>query len=129
MRYLIVPAVIMLNACAVAETSVAIDQDQDGLMSNIEADLGTDPTVPDSDQDGVADGKEYDEGTNPLDPNDKPYIGGWSIDKQCRDTIEGVGNAEGDITTDVLGIDQFGETVSMYDFCSRAIMLTSGAFW
>jgi hypothetical protein len=129
MRYLILPASILLSACSVAQTDIAIDQDQDGLMSNIEADLGTDPALPDSDQDGVNDGKEYEQGTDPLDPADKPYIGEWSIDKQCRDGISGVGNAVGDITTDVLGIDQFGEEVSMYDFCARAILITSGAFW
>jgi hypothetical protein len=129
MRSAILLVAIVATGCAVAETEIAIDQDQDGLMSNIEAELGTDPTLPDSDGDGIEDGKEYTEGTNPLDANDKPYLGGWSVDKLCRDTIVGVGNSVGDITTDVIASDQFGDTVSMYDFCSRAILLTSGAFW
>ena len=129
MRTFILPASILLSGCVVAKTSIAIDQDQDGLMSNVEADIGTDPAVRDSDGDGVDDGIEHDQGTNPLDPNEKPYIGGWSIDKACRDTITGVGNEVGDITTDIEAPNQFGELVSMYDFCSRAILLTSGAFW
>jgi cytochrome oxidase Cu insertion factor (SCO1/SenC/PrrC family) len=55
--------------------------------------------------------------------------GGWKKDTECRDTIEATGNAVGDITEDITLTDQFGEDVRLYDFCGRAVLLVSGAFW
>ena len=55
--------------------------------------------------------------------------GGWKKDVECRDDIESTGNNVGDITADIELMDQFGETVRLYDFCGRAILLVSGAFW
>lgn len=55
--------------------------------------------------------------------------GGWKKDVECRDDIEATGDGVGDITSDIELTDQFDETVRLYDFCGRAILLVSGAFW
>ncbi len=47
-----------------------LDQDQDGLSDEEEADVGTSPTNPDSDGDGLTDGQEVNEtSTNPIAPD------------------------------------------------------------
>jgi hypothetical protein len=43
-----------------------LDPDNDGLLSDEENSLGTDPNNPDSDEDGIQDGQEVDDGTDPL---------------------------------------------------------------
>jgi parallel beta-helix repeat protein len=64
----------------------SMDLDGDGLSDEEEADLGTDPNVPDSDGDGYWDGFEVDKGTNPLEETDTPAT-----------NIEGDVNADGKV--------------------------------
>jgi hypothetical protein len=105
-----------------------VDTDGDGLVASIEAEIGSDPANPDSDGDGYTDGVEYDGNADVLDPDHHPYAGGWSIDA-CRTDIVGTGTRVGDVAFDFDLMDQFGETVHLYDFCNRAVYLLFAAFW
>ncbi len=127
-------ALPLLAACEVAKVDMVlgdeIDSDEDGLMDADEVGAGTDPSLADSDDDGHNDGAEVEQGTDPLDVDDHPYKGGWKIDGACRDMEpESTGNEVGDIAANFELTDQYGDTVRLYDFCNRAIVLISGAFW
>ena len=119
----------LLAAGCAAEVDLPLDGDQDGLLSDVEQEIGTDPDDPDSDGDGHVDGAEFDNGTDPLDAEDHPYTGGWPMDKNCPDVGEPTGNEVGDITASFGGIDQFGEQFDSMDFCGKIILLEFGAFW
>lgn len=119
----------LLVSCSNADVTMDFDSDGDGLMDSAEAEYGTDPFNVDSDLDNHSDAIEIEQGTDPLDPDDHPYMGGWAIDGSCRDNIASTGNEVGDIAEGFDVVDQFGETVSAYDFCNRVILLASGAFW
>jgi len=112
----------MLGAC-VTDVELALDQDEDGLLDIEEAEIGTDPYVADSDQDGHLDGNEMIEGTDPNDPDDHPYLGGYEIDGDCRDSVVATGNGVGEVTDNIVGPDQFGVVVDSYDFCGKALLL------
>jgi hypothetical protein len=54
----------------IPEDDLSEDHDQDGLTSDVELQLGTDPLVYDTDRDGLSDGREVSRGrTDPLDPD------------------------------------------------------------
>lgn len=106
----------------------ATDADEDGLTLDEENDLGTDPDEADSDGDGTADGEEVKQSTDPLDDEDFPYEGGWAKGA-CRKDIDGEGFAEGDVAENFTMVDQFGEDVSLHDFCDRKVYLVFAAFW
>jgi hypothetical protein len=134
MSYRTLPALMtgLALACAPTEVDVPLgsemDSDEDGLTDADEIGYGTDPDNADSDDDGFSDGDEIAQGADPLSADDHPYTGGYGADI-CRDDIEGTGNAEGDIVTDFELMDQYGEMVRFHDFCGRAVLLVSGAFW
>ena len=81
------------------------------------------PMLPILTGDGHADGKEIEKGTDPLDIDDHPYMGEYEIDKGCRDDVVSEGNEVGSVTDNIVGVDQFGETVDSYDFCGKYILL------
>jgi Bacterial TSP3 repeat len=112
----------------VTPVNVDIDADQDGLLTSQEEKAGTDPFNEDSDGDGFADGLEVDSGRDPLDAESKPYTGGWKTDS-CANDIASTGSAVGDVGADFELMDQFGETVRLYDFCAHTIYIVFGAFW
>jgi hypothetical protein len=82
----------------------------------------------DSDGDGFTDADEVNQNTDPDDASDHPYAGGWPIDS-CRHDIVGTGNMEGDIAENWALTDQFGEEISLHDFCDHAVLLVGSAFW
>ncbi len=104
------------------------DDDDDGLTRSEEEELGTDPSEADSDDDGTDDGDEVKANTDPTDEDDFPYEGGWAKG-DCRDDIKGEGFAEGDVAENFTMVDQFGQEVSLHDFCDRTVYLVFAAFW
>jgi hypothetical protein len=128
LRWLVPAIAIGLGTGCVASVNVPFDGDQDGLLDDAEKADGTSPTNPDSDGDGVKDGAEVTAGTSPTDANDYPYISGWKIDS-CRNSIEGTGEALGDIAEQFTTADQDGQDLKLYDFCGKTVMLVMGAFW
>jgi len=126
-------ASLALVGCGTATVDMPLDVDGDGLLSNEEVDLGTDPEVADSDGDGVSDGDEVAAAGDPLDPTDGPYPRGWPRDACRNDLVENVGTSSpyvvGEITADFELPDQDGNMVRLYDFCAQAILLVSAADW
>lgn len=107
----------------------ALDDDGDGLLTSEENEIGTDPLVADSDEDGYSDGEEHEVGTDPLDGIDHPYTGGWAIDVDCRDDPSSIADSGYDIASNFTAPDQYGDTVKLYDFCDRTVLLVASAFW
>ena len=103
------------------------DSDGDGLLDAEEAALGSDPAAADTDGDGYDDGAEVASNTDPLDADDKPYRAGWPIDA-CRDDIEATGTRRGDVIENFTFGDQFGETLSLHDFCNQVVLLVGAGF-
>lgn len=97
-----------LDPCDPINTSVACDQDGDGLSNGDEATVGTDPTNPDTDGDGINDGNEVTIGSDPLDPCD-PNLGS----PQCDQDGDGLTNSEEAIVgTDPTNPDSDGDGVT-----------------
>ncbi len=119
---------VQLLACSPVDVDISYDEDQDGLLSSEEEELGTDPFEADSDGDGHGDGDEYFGGTDPLDIDDHPYMGGWDITRCNQDPVA-TGDAVGQITSDFSVPDQYGEDVELYDFCQKTVLLVLGTFW
>ena len=119
---------LILGGCDPAVVDISFDDDGDGLLTDRENELGTDPLKADTDGDGHNDGEEFSVGSDPLDLNDYPYTGGYGKDA-CADDIQSAGNGVGQITSDATFIDQYGDHVRLYDFCARAVFIVSGAFW
>jgi hypothetical protein len=118
---------LALAAC-VTDVDMALDEDADGLMPDEEAAAGTQPDNPDSDGDGWLDGEELANFTSPLDSDDHPYTGGWDIG-QCRWDISDGSVAVGDVAPNFAGVDQFGDTVRLHDFCHEAVLVVTGSEW
>lgn len=116
----------LLIGCA--ELKADIDSDVDGLLNSQEEALGTDPDNPDSDEDGHLDGAEYDGGFDPLDVESHPYMGGYPT-KPCDPQPDATGYAIGDTSHDFSLVDQYGEDVTLSDFCGKTVILETSAFW
>jgi peroxiredoxin len=122
--FFILPLTIACSAADVdAPWGDEMDSDNDGLDDATEYDLGTDPDNADSDGDGFDDGDEFEQGADPTDGDDRPYLGGWAKDRSCSDEITPTGNSEGDVTDNFALTDQFGDTIHLYDFCGRVVLL------
>ena len=100
---LAVPTTLALVGCA--PTSVDISFEQDGVEV---VDLGGEDNV----------------------PQEVFYeLGGWRVDTECNENIEPTGNGVGDITGPTSLLSQHGELVDIHDFCGRAVLIITGAFW
>jgi len=144
---------------AVDPDPASLDTDADGLTDGEEADLGSDPALADSDADGLDDGDEvtagtdatnkdsdsdgYEDadelsaGTDPLDAASVIYQGGWPYNRD-KDALENptfygpLGAIAGnDQFPDLVGYDQFGELVHLYDFAGhgKPVVLDFSAQW
>jgi len=101
-----------------------VDTDGDGLEDKGEKDAGTDPNAVDSDEDGYTDFEEVHAGTDPTNGEDVIYLGGWPYNPNKDDL--GSPNDEwleiADIGVKIpryQALDQFGETVDLYDFAGH----------
>lgn len=120
----------LLVGCSPPKVDMPFDGDEDGLLSDAEEALGTDPENPDSDDDGFLDGDEVDNSTDPLNPAEHPYTGGWKIDA-CKADMDdaGTGTDIGDVAPNFSLTDQYGDTLSLHDFCGKVVLIESSAFW
>jgi len=112
------------------------DNDGDGLTNGEEAELGTDPESIDSDGDGYEDGHEVTEGSDPTDAEDMIYAGGWPYqpDKDSYvDEDSWVSRTPyiGDQAPRMVGVDQWGDDVDLYDFAGHgtSTIIDISAFW
>ena len=125
MRTLFLPVLLgvsVLVGCMPAEVDIALDLDRDGLLSDVEAEMGTDPNDPDSDGDEWSDGDEVDQNTDPLSADSKPYYGGYQIDA-CHEDVQPTGFQMGDVIENLQAKDQFGDTVELHHFCNKVVAL------
>ncbi len=110
------------------------DTDDDGLTDGEEVEIGTDGTRPDTDRDGYTDSEEVDAGTDPVDRDSVIYQGGWPYNPD-KDSISGLDWREelyeGDVVYRFTGVDQFGDTVDLYDFADhgRYVVLALSTAW
>lgn len=105
----------------------------DGLGSDVDG--GADPAGGDPGSSGPGDaGPGDDDGAAELsssgapDMPPTPYQGGWDIG-DCQSEITGATDDPGGAISDFSFTDQFGETVRLYDFCHKAVLIVEGAFW
>lgn len=106
------------------------DSDGDGLLDSEEEELGTDQENEDSDGDGFSDSQEVADGTDPLDPLDipNPYTGDYPLGL-CEEVPTGNGSHRvGTVADDFTLVDQYGEDVTLSDFCNSVVLLESSRF-
>lgn len=61
-----------------------------------------------------------------------PYQGGWRIDSDCYASIGDSASAtlaEGQVAPPFTAPDQYGDEVSLHDFCGQAVLVVTGAEW
>ena len=124
----------------------AADSDGDGLDDSEELDLGTEPLEADTDGDGVSDGDEVAGGSSPLYEYAVPYTGGYltgacdaaptptgptgeAVVQYNGQTYRWDAHQVGDIPENFGLKDQYGETVDLYAFCGKVVVLMFGEFW
>lgn len=128
------------------------DSDGDGMKDAWEYNIGLDPMDPDTDDDGVDDGTETKEGTNPLNPMSWAYREGDYPVGDCQlfpEDLEGLaagptyenslvydGNTyqwttyqEGDLVTNDVLVDSYGQDFPLYSMCGNTVLLAIGAEW
>jgi thiol-disulfide isomerase/thioredoxin len=111
------------------------DNDGDGLTNSEERELGTDKNEADSEGDGYTDLAEFQAESDPNDASSLVYTGGWpvNLDKDAMASIDDFsGNpASGGQIPRVIGKDQFGEDVDLYDFLNQGkpVIIDVSAFW
>ncbi len=126
----LVASLVICAACGPARMQIDLDQDGDGLLSEQERTLGTDPNRADTDGDGFRDGDElaHDPPTDPLDGSDHPFVGRWGVDR-CPNQPARTGNTVGEIAHDFGLQDQDDVEARLEHFCGRLVLLVSAAFW
>jgi thiol-disulfide isomerase/thioredoxin len=109
------------------------DSDGDGLSDAEEVELGSDPTSADSDGDGYLDPWEVAEGSSPTDAESRIYVGNWPYnpDKDALGESDSSRATVGDLTPRFQLVDQFGDTVDLYDFAyqGKPILLDLSGSW
>lgn len=59
---------------------------------------------------------------------DAPYAGGYPKDA-CRFDVEGTGFEPGEVLTNITAMNQYGEMMSVHDFCDHVVFLVFAAFF
>jgi hypothetical protein len=99
------------------------DTDMDGLSDLEEVLGGTDPRSADTDGDSYLDPWELDQGTDPTDPESRIYTGYWPYnpDKDALAHVDDVRDTVGAQIPRLQLVDQFGDTVDLYDFAGQDV--------
>lgn len=109
------------------------DGDADGLSDVDELALGTDPLSEDTDGDTYLDPWEVAEGTDPLDAESRIYTGYWPYnpDKDALAEPSGGTATVGERMPRFVMVDQFGESVDMYDLAGAGVpvLVDLSAVW
>lgn len=112
------------------------DTDADGLLDPEEAGFGTDPLLFDTDNDTYGDGLELDEGLDPLDRKDRFYEGFWPFNPNKDSMVDPGWDGEPLEEGETFGrltnlVDQYGETVDIYDFAGtgKYVVIDASATW
>ena len=120
---------MLLDACGRALAHGAADETAVFVgtsLGDIDSALGHD--AGDEDGDGFTNAEEEAGGSDPNDPNDVPYAGGWQKDLECADSIVSTGNELGQVAEDFTLLDQFGEELSLHDFCNHVVLIEFSGF-
>ena len=119
MRLLALLALSGLVACG--------DPEKDDTGSDTTGATGLQPDA-DEDGDGYTNGEEDAGGTDPYDATDVPYQGGWRKDIECNDSVVAEGNDVGQVAENFEVKDQYGDTLNLYDFCNRVVLIEFSGF-
>ncbi|PRQ06830.1 TlpA family protein disulfide reductase [Enhygromyxa salina] len=102
-----------------------LDDDEDGLTNEEEAELGTDPKKKDTDGDNYWDPWELAEGTDPLDYDSRIYTGFWPYNPNKDELVQGTwattGKQVGKPFPRQSFLDQHGDYVDVYDFANFTV--------
>jgi hypothetical protein len=104
------------------------DSDEDGLTDAFEDTIGTDPNDPDTDGDGFSDSEEHLNYFFADDATDFPYEGDYPRGPIPRE-VAGEGWAEGDISNNWIGTDQYGEDLQLHRFYGNVVVVELAADW
>lgn len=125
----------LLLGAAVA-CSPNADPDEDGLTNKEERELGTKAREADSDGDGQYDGAEVEGGADPNDASSLVYDGYWPFQNHKDDYGTALEDFSGNAARTqfvprVIGRDQFGNDVDLYDFAGhdKPILIDVSAAW
>ena len=133
MRTLIwLPPLALLAACSPTGGGPGgtPDSDGNGLGDSWEQERDLDPDSDDTDGDGYSDYDEVWGHTDPSDAADRPYVGGWErgpIPDGLADA--GVGGEVGRVAPDFELTDQHGDSVRLWSFYGKVLLVESGAEW
>lgn len=131
---------------ALGTDPASADTDGDGLPDPDELERGLDPLASDTDGDGWSDGDEVAEGTPATNPYIRPYPeGGYRLGTATMPLADCTGPTgeveyahddwgpsvyqEGDTACNFTLIDAFGQTVDLYAFQGRFVLLNFCAAW
>lgn len=107
-----------------AEADDGVGSDVDGGADPAGGEVGSSGHGDDGLDDGG--GEVSSSGAPEMPPT--PYQGGWDIGG-CQSEVTGATDDPGGAISDFSFTDQFGETVRLYDFCHKAVLIVEGAFW
>ncbi len=126
-------ALVLLSACTGSSPSDSASTDSSPPQVT-GCPPGSASTGPDADGDGYTDADELEAGTDPDDAADVIYTGGWPYrsgkledDPGAWEISPGVGRQ----FPRLRALDQFGDTVDLYDFCGqgRPVVIDTAASW
>ena len=127
---------LLTLGCAKDAPSVPTDDDGDGLLSDFEAQVGTQPDQADSDGDGCDDALEVLSYFDPLDAEDRPYQGVYPRGPRPDDAAFaemaetfGAGFDTGQQNTNWTLLDQHGEAVELHDLYGQVVMVLVAREW
>ncbi|MFO0616999.1 MAG: redoxin domain-containing protein [Polyangiaceae bacterium] len=119
-------------SCTVDSSTCAfLDEDGDGLHTDEEAALGTDPLAADTDLDGFTDFEESSNASDPLSINSWPVALQRFPNRLAQFTPSGgaTGWKVGSEAKEVAFTDQYGNPLSLHQLYGYNVVMTVGARW